>query len=588
LATTLASIVDLIHPTASGIGVPTNDQIWVLFDRAIDETTIAGGNFFVTGPDFDTWSGPDLQLFHDRESVGDEEYPLESPGYHGLVQGTFSYERISLSDLSVVSGIDTVGSGALYRTKAIFTPTNQLQANTEYTVYLSGDEDTTDSFSTGIASRSVFDTVTSGTNLGTGLATFTGGYEGLALVDALRVEVTTSGDVGVAKFTFVRDSDPLSVFGPFLTRQAGVYLGDGVSVEFDEGTYEAGDQWSVVVKEREVFTGSSYWPFKTGAGVFEPLPTTTATSVTGDPAPTPTTGTTPATTFSVSSTTPTDGATHQTLTDYTLPISVTFSSEIDDTTVQSGVSVSVVTEAVLGEPDVTASGILAADPQVSGSTLNVVVAEDQVFQNNLVTVTVDSTVTGANGVALGSDYSFSFTTTYTPYYCTERRLRVMIGSYIADIDPDTVNAAIYIASVEAGHLTWNKDNITDEYYKFARSQWVCCRAASILLSNASALKGAVRSKRLGDLTVEYDTTSGGVDVSAPLRKTEECMARWEGVIQAGGRQVMAPKAVIKGDAEIERFAFGRGWTQAVNPNHPAANTKVRYQNGRRWRKAWWR
>ena len=145
MADSIASIVDLIHPTASGLGIITSDQIWVLFDREIDETTIAGGNFFITGPDFDTWSGPDLQLFLDRESLGDEEEILQSPGFLGLVQGEITFERISLSsDGTVVTTEDTVGSGHLYRTKAIFTPTNRLQANTEYRVYLSGDEDTGD------------------------------------------------------------------------------------------------------------------------------------------------------------------------------------------------------------------------------------------------------------------------------------------------------------------------------------------------------------------------------------------------------------------------------------------------------------
>jgi len=588
----IANIVDLVHPAVSGLGVIVTDQIWVLFDREIDETTVNGGNFFVSGPDFDSWSGPDLQLFLDAEQLGDEAEVLQSPGFHGLVQGTMTFERLATDSLTVVSGLDTAGSGLLYRSKAIFTPTNRLQANHEYSVYLSGDEDDTDAYQTGLSSRTVFDPVTSGSNTGTGEVEFEGGYIGNAPLDTYRIEITTSGEIGTSRFSFVRDFDPLSVYGPFRTKKSGVLLSDGVTVYFDDGDYHIGDAWSVVTKERDVFEGNMYWPFQTGSGSITEIPTTTATSILGDPAPAASSSSS-TTSLSVSSTVPADGASHLTVPVGEYDITISFNNNIDPLTVVSGVDYSVYTESVTGETDLPASGTCVASAAVSGSDLTLTVASGYLLRNNLVTVTLDSTIASTAGTALGTDYEFTFTTEYSTMYCTLRKLRLMVGAYIGSVGDDTVNLAIFVASREADLLTWNKDTPTDEYYMFARSQWTCCRAAQILLMNTIGGSGALKSKRLGDLAVEYDTSS---DVSKPLNNAEDCLLRWEGALAAGGRQVQTPMMTVKGQYDIDRHPVGRGWlhTRDVhNTQTPAANKRLRLWNSRRYRnihsrrRGWW-
>lgn len=592
MTTSLASIVDLVHPTVSGIGVIVADQIWVLFDREIDETTVAAGNFFVTGPDFDTWSGPDLQLYVDAEQLGDETEILQSPGFHGLVQGDITFERKATDSLTTISGLDTVGSGFLYRSKAIFTPSNRLQVNHVYTVYLSGDEDDTDAYSTGISSRTVFDPVTSGANTGTGSVVFDGGYIGNVALDTYRIAITTSGEVGTAKFTFTRDFDPLSVYGPFKTKYSGVLLSDGVTVEFEEGLYRTGDQWSVVVRERDIFDGNMYWPFQTGSGSIETIPDTTATSVIGDPVA-PTTTPTSSTSFSVSSTSPADDASNVTIPTGPYNITVTFNDNINAATVVSGVDVSVFTESVSGEDDLPASGFCIAEPSVSGSDLTIIVASGFLLQNNLVTVTLDSTIQSTGGTSLGSDYEFSFSTTYSPMYCTLRKMRLMIGAYISNVADDTVNLAIFLASREAQQLTWNTENLSDEYYQFARGQWVCCRAAQLLLMNTVGGSGSLKSKRLGDLAVEYDVSG---NVIKPLTNAEDCLLKWEGALMAGGRQVQTPTMVVKGELDGDRPPIGRGWLHTRDlhgTQTPAANRRLRLWNSRRYRnvfsrrRGWW-
>lgn len=592
MAEQISNTIDLIHPTASGLGIIVTDKVWVLFDRELDETTIAGGNFFVTGPDFDTWSGPDMQVFIDPSDPNAPADLLESPGFHGMTQGDISFERIALTSLDVVDTEDTVGSGVLYRTKAIFTPTNRLAESTEYRVYLSGDEDIDDALQTGISSRTVFDTVADGGNTGTGEVRLVGGYIGLS-PDTYRLTITTGGERGTSRFTFVRDSDPGSVFGPFRTKLSGVLLSDGVTAEFDEGEYEVGDSWSVVVKPRDVFLGNVTWPFKTGSGSIVSIPDSVSTSIIGDPMPVvqgSTGGTGPSvSSLGVLSTDPEDSLSNVRLVPGEFTIEIEFDRSIDEDTVLSGIDVGVYAESVDGDPNGNALGELIVDPEVSGVHLYLVVASGQLKQNNLVTVTLDGTIAGNDGRSLGKDYTFAFTTEYYPLYCTVRRLRLSVGAYIENVADDTINLAIHMASLEADGLTWNKANLDDDYYQFARSQWTCCRAAQILLTNTTGGSGSLKSKKLGDLQVDYDTSKA--DTNIPLKQAELCVQKWEGALMAGGRQVQTPLMTIKGAEDPDRIDCGRGWTDD-DVGVPAGNGRIQLAGSRRVRKyfnhrGWW-
>jgi hypothetical protein len=576
----LSTLIDLVHPTVSGQGIITTDQAFILFDREMDETTVAGGNFFLTGPDFDTWSGPDLQLFHDFESIGSEEEILQSPGLRGIVQGAYTFQRIDLSDEeTVVSSVDTVGSGFLFRTKAIFTPTQRLASSTTYQVYVSGDEDESDTLKTGISTRTVFDTVTSGTNTGTGLATFTGGYKGTVATDMYHVTVTTAGEVGTAKFEWYRDQDPLSVFGPLRTKRSGVLLSDGVTVAFDEGDYEVDDHWHVVVKEREVFVGNLTWPFTTGTGSIGTLPDTTSTSVIGDPVTTSTT-TTSTSSFTALSTSPADEATHQTLPNGPFPVTVSFSADIDQDTLVSGTTVTAQIDPVNGDETITASGAWTDfDLSVDGQNLEIAIPSGVLKINNLVSMTIDSTLSSTGGTSLSGDYEFWFTTRYSPLYCSARKLRLQIGSFITNIIDDTLNLASFEASlmVDAMTLSTLVTNTTaNNYFQMARGQWVCCKASEILLMNTTGGSNSLRAKRLGDLQVEYNPNA----TNDALDRALACQARWEPVIRAAGLATQTSRMTIKGILDPDRPTIGRQWRLEERSQLPAANTKT-IRTGRR-------
>jgi len=583
----ISNIVDLVHPTVSGQGIICTDKVWVLFDREIDENSLSNGNLFITGPDFDTWSGPDLQMFLDAPSLGTEDEILQSPGYHGMVQGTFEFERISLTTLDEVETLDIVGSGHLFRTKVIFTPDNRFQADTEYTVYLSGDEDATDDYQTGLTSRTIFDPISAGTNTSISEPEFTGSYNGLVQSDTLRLDITTSGQADSARFTFQLTSDGL-VHGPFRTKESPILLSDGVSVSFTNGILQVGDYWTVALKVPVTYSGNLIWPFQTGSGNIEELPDSTSTTVLGTVGTDSTvSSSTVATTFTVSSTEPDDGDSNLTLPTDAYDITVNFSSDINSATVVSGVDISVYSESVNGESTIGAEGAIIANPAVSGSELTITIPSGVLRQNNLVTVTLDSTIAGTNGVSLEEDYEFSFTTVYNPMYCTLRRTKLNIGAYIENIPDDTVNMAIFEASREADNLTWDKNYTSDEYYLFVRSQWTCCRAAQILLINATGGHDRLKRKKLADLEVEYNVQSGNTNI--PLQRVEDCLARWEGALQAGGRQVQSPGYVIKGAYDPDRPAIGRSWLHADSDgSFPAATVKGTITGSRRWARGWWR
>lgn len=363
MASAIDTVVDLIHPASGVQAVIVGDQVWVIFDQEIDESSVPE-NFFVTGPDNDTWSGPDLVLWQSPNGSQTEEDILNSPGYAGVVQGEHSFERISLSGLNTVTTEDVTGNGSLYRTKAIFTATKQFTPDTEWLVYLLGDEDEADTILTGIRPRSVFDTEQSGS--GTGELDFTGSYSGAYPDDVINIEIVASGVKRTATFNWWLSSDPGDVHGPVLT-DSKIILAEGIYAEFGEGSFATGDEYTAVVKRVEPFTGRFIWNFETGSGsITLPIPTTTSTSVIGNLVPTMVSSTVAATTFTLSSITPKDRATNLPLT--TNQIVLQFDSEVDPATVTSE-KISIIAYPVNGDPDLLEERIIYKDITVSGTKI---------------------------------------------------------------------------------------------------------------------------------------------------------------------------------------------------------------------------
>jgi hypothetical protein len=337
---TTLDIIDFVNPANNVIGVPLNNAIQIIFDREIDEWSIEHGGLIVEGPDSDQVIYPGY--VPTTLIPGSEQEILQSPGLMGIVPGKFTFQRIALATTDIVNTPDTTGAGNLYRTKAIFKPDQPLKPQTNYSVYLVGDDDPTDEEMLGLRTRTVFDPVI-GANTGTGSVTFSGTYLGNLTQDTINIRITQSGVSGEAEFEAWRTSQPLDLVGPYRTSTSECQVLDGITIQFVEGLFQVDDEFSVVVKRPQVTTGTAIFTFSTGNGSITVVPTTTATSVTGDPAPL-----IPSTQFKVLKTTPIDGGTN-------LPpagnrrLTIEFSDEIDPTSVTTD-RVQVIVEPVIDHP----------------------------------------------------------------------------------------------------------------------------------------------------------------------------------------------------------------------------------------------
>jgi hypothetical protein len=590
---TAPSIVQ-VYPSDGAEGVILNDTFYIIFDREIDPTSV---KIILEGPDHDTWSGPDLVVF-DNPETNDDDDVLESPGLHGVVPGTMVHQRVDASG-DLLSGVfDFSGGGTSYRSKILFTPTKILGPTTDYILYVVGDEDTSDIIEAGVSTRTVFDEV-KGANIGDGDAFFTGGYNG-TINDVYNIEVLETGDASEGlHFNWWKTSRP-TVKRKLDTKLQSQLLDQGVNVRFD-GDFTTGDTFTVVVRAAERMEGTYSWSFISGSGNITSLPSTVASDPSVPIASVPTTSTTSTdTSFTVSSWVPKLRATNLAPLSIT-SIVATFSADIDEDTIDAD-SVSLWTEPVNGDVDYGPefTGDITVDTfTVSGSSLTIsftnTTVDQSLFANNMIFVELDETVADTDGNALGSDYTYYFTTTYDPLYSSVRRVRLELGQLINDIPDDTINLAIYEASLEADALTFGTlvfDTASaSTHFIWARRQYVTCVAELILLGAMTGQGGGSdgKSKRLADLNVSY---SGGGPLDDLIDKAIACRNQHEKILTSSGvlgpGTSLQPQMVIKGANDPDRPYIGREWERTStygNPNDrvPAANTRSRWTNRRRWK-----
>ncbi len=357
----LSDVVDSVYPGNNAVGIPLSAGLSVTFDREIDESSVENGGIFIEGADSDTML---LSVYPQELAPGDEPAVLQSPGYSGLVRGSFTFKRIELASTSEVATLDTTGNGTLYRTKAIFTPTFPLQKATGYRLFIVGDPDAGDIDKFGIRTRSVFDPVVDVGNTGNGAIAPYGTYTGVA-TDTINIQFTDAGVVGQAKFEWWKNSSPLDIHGPILATYSPIPLDKGVLVKFTDGSYDMNDLFTFVVKAGVTFTDSLTNTFTTGNGSILSVPTAASTSVVGDVLP-PGTGTT----FHVVESTPADFATNLNPA-VARQITIEFSSDIDQLTVTQD-TVIVVAEPVSDHPAaniISPNGPIAKTLTVDGKKL---------------------------------------------------------------------------------------------------------------------------------------------------------------------------------------------------------------------------
>jgi hypothetical protein len=184
------------------------------------------------------------------------------------------------------------------------------------------------------------------------------------------------------------------------------------------------------------------------------------------------------------------------------------------------------------------------------------------LENNVIVVTLSDTIRATDGSFLVGGCQYYFTTQYNPLYSSVRRVRLRAGRHLNNVPDDTINLAIFEASLYADDITFGmvfppldpdgypgisyqqyhgtpwkgvgpafygiRTKSGGAYLSRARIEFTTCMAVHFILSNN--LGQFQKRKRLGDFEVEYGDNSLKVYMD-DLHK--ECKD-WEAVLNSGG------------------------------------------------------
>jgi len=573
---TVPHIID-VYPAPGSTGIAIGDSITVEFDQEMDENSINSGTFVLIAPDTGVVFGAELNPF--EEPGLDDQDILSSPYYGGFVKATISFSRVNASG-GVVSDseVDYDGEGDLWRTVAILTPSQPLSPNKQYSVLVAGDEDPTNQFDSGVRTRTVFDaepvTVT-----GTGDLEFTGGYTG-TVEKTYVLEITTIGATGTATYQWWDSVDPLTVFDG--TTTTGLReLTNGLCVSFDpDGTFALGDRWQVVCVPFESLANTYRWSFYTGSGaVVTPTSTYSASGISelgASLAPD---------TFEVIDITPVGrkygvAISEDPYVGESITIEFTTGDVIDETTLTNAISVRA--EPANGDTlTISYTGDLDFTSSVSGNELTILLDPGQLYENNIVIITLDKDIANTDGTTLGTEYVSYFSTTYTPLYSGIRRIQLDLGPLATDIPEESIMLAILEASLYAQAITFSTTTYQQTFFYHARREFTTCMAekqlVGALLSDGLALNKMY--KKLGDLSVSRDGLKG--QLRDNFKRLENCVNYWKIAVETGGEispdASIKPGYSVKGDWAVDAITVSRQWEPmtAIGGNGiPAANTRV--------------
>jgi len=211
----------------------------------------------------------------------------------------------------------------------------------------------------------------------------------------------------------------------------------------------------------------------------------------------------------------------------------------------------------------------------------------QLYNNNLVTVTLSPSIASTGGSTLSESLEIEFFTTLTPFHTSVQKVNLEVGSLISGIKDLTSAMAILEASIEADALTFSSKEVNSELFKHARREYTTAVSAFKLVSNIGG--NLLKSKTLGDLSVTYDTDSH----RETLEHLQEMMRKWGSQLMSGGgaQAIRGPRMVVKGSLDPDRPTADRMWEGTGSNKKPIANSSQPTVTGRRslrtHKKRWW-
>ena len=589
---TVPSVVN-VYPANGSVGIPIGDQFTVTFDQEMDEDSINTGTFVLTGPDQGLFFGGEMNPF--EEPGLNESDILDSPYFGGFVKCTVSFSRVDASGSPVAdSAVDYTGAGNLWRTVATLTPQAPLSPNKEYSLLVAGDEDITNAFDSGVRTRTVFDAEPISVT-GTGTIIPGGGFTGETGKTYI-VEIIVGGQTGNAVYQWWEESDPLTTYNG-ITVTGRRELENGLYITCDhDGTFVVGDQWKIVCVPFYSMLSTYKWVFNTGSGSIVVPPSTSSTSgITALGA----SSTVSSSTFGVVSVSPEGGEYGITIsTDpyvgERIEFTMTDTNPVDPLTLVDAIAVR--SEPATGVDDslgVAYTGDLDFTVSLVGSNIiRIDLDPGQLYQNNIVIITLDSTIADDEANTLGSEYITYFSTTYSPLYTGLRRIRLDLGSLISDVQDETIMLAILEASMMVDAITFVSVTDNATYRNMARREYTTCLAELIIVKGISsdATASDKMTKRLGDLSVSRGGVGAGL--ADTKKELESCIDYWKIAVQTGGEITpdtsVKPGSTVKGANAEDAIAVGRQWesTSGLGYYRPSTNTSVRGSSSRRALKTW--
>lgn len=278
-----APILNQTYPSDGSSGLPVGISIELIFDKGIDIET-AKNSIVLYGADYDVTSGPDQATWADDKDFSNEFY-LKSPGFTGVVPLDYRVVYWNLDDdeladeVVITSEADELSASIGH--KVICTPKSQLAGDTEYTLYVMGDPD---SVNNGISARTVFDVEPDAGNSGTDNRVIVYGGYNRNIADTVVIEITTSGDIGTAKYRWYYTSAGVAeaVSGKVTSRRYRL-LEDGMQIRFDGDGFVAGDIYEFNVEPIERLATNTIVRFNTSDGSFTEAPESPSTPATSSP-----------------------------------------------------------------------------------------------------------------------------------------------------------------------------------------------------------------------------------------------------------------------------------------------------------------
>lgn len=263
-----------INPSNGSLGVPTDQDVSIIFDQPMDISTLSNGNVFIVGTAKDNLGTPFRPITEAEK--GFLTNPLEEPAYGGIVIAKHTAYYLSTDSSTKSESFRDTSGTEVYYTKLVITPERPLEPNNGYTIYISGQQYT--SIPIGVSERTVFDPYPDAGNSGTWQLYSFGGYNDTSSA-TYEVEILVSGVLGSSKYKWRKNSGTYS--GTRITHAKQLGLSDGVNIGFDlEGTYTSGDKYYFSVAPSVFMSGIALSTFVTGAyGSSVNLSSLTATHV---------------------------------------------------------------------------------------------------------------------------------------------------------------------------------------------------------------------------------------------------------------------------------------------------------------------